>query len=278
MSPKLSPIVEADLLAFADGRLDATRRAEVEAWLAAHPEKAAEVAHWQRQNDALTALFAPVANEPIPDRLKPRALAQRRAANSNWGLPQLAAAAMVLIVLSGALGWAGRDLINPAESRSDALIGGAVVAHALYVKENRHAVEVAASDREHLVAWLSNRIERPITPPDLAADGFALVGGRLLPGDYDESDPNPAAQLMYENSAAERVTVYITAALPDKKPAYEFTTRNDLDAFYWANDKITCTVVGDLPVDQMKAVAKKVYQQLTWRPDSTGEQESWSRG
>ena len=74
---------------------------------------------------------------------------------------------------------------------------------------------------------------------------------------------------MYENAAAERVTVYITAALPDRKNAYEFTSRANLDAFYWANDKITCTVVGDLPEAQMHAVAKKVYQQLTWRPDGS---------
>ncbi len=44
-------------------------------------------------------------------------------------------------------------------------------------------------------------------------------------------------------------------------------TRENLDAFYWANDKITCTVVGALPEAEMQAVAKKIYQQLTWRPD-----------
>ncbi len=63
------------------------------------------------------------------------------------------------------------------------------------------------------------------------------------------------------------MTVYITAALADGADAYEFTTRAALDAFYWANEKITCTVVGDLPEAEMKAVAKKVYQQLTRRPD-----------
>ncbi|WP_421758746.1 anti-sigma factor family protein [Devosia sp.] len=267
MNSKLSPILEADLHAFADGQLDAARQAEVEAWLLNHPEKAAEVANWQRQNEALSALFVTTGNEPIPDRLRPRQVA-RRSSSRNWGLSQLAAAAIVLIAVGGALGWAGRDIISPPETPKDVLIGSAVVAHALYVKENRHAVEVAGSDRDHLVTWLSNRIDRPFTPPDLAADGFTLVGGRLLPGDYDEENPSPAAQLMYENAAAERVTVYITASLPDEKPAYEFATRDALDAFYWANDKITCTVVGDLPMDQMKAVAKKVYQQLTWRPDA----------
>lgn len=205
----------------------------------------------------------PPYGQPLPQRLKPRRIAARLKTGASW--PQLAAAAMVLLALGGALGWAGRDLTRPSES--EALIASAVTAHALYVKENRHAVEVAASDHDHLVSWLSNRIERPVTPPDLAAEGFALVGGRLLPAAYDEADAGPAAQLMYENAAAERVTVYITAALPDEKPAKQFVTRESLDAFYWANDKITCTVVGALPEAEMQAVAKKIYQQLTWRPD-----------
>ena len=108
---------------------------------------------------------------------------------------------------------------------------------------------------------------QPVNPPDLSAEGFALVGGRLLPpAVYGET--GPAAQLMYENAADERLTVYITAALPDRKEAYEFTSRGPHEAFYWANDRITCTVVGELPEAQMQTVARKVYQQLTRRPDS----------
>lgn len=261
-------ITEADLHAYADGRLPPERRAGIEAFLAANPERAAEVANWQRQNEAIEALFAPAGKEPIPDRLRPAAIARGRAANSNTRWTQVAAA-LVLVALGGTLGWVGRDVVTPTEAASDALIQSAVIAHSLYVKENRHAVEVAGSDREHLVTWLSNRVTQPVTPPDLSAEGFNLVGGRLLPP-VENAPTGPAAQLMYENAAADRLTVYVTAALPGGKPAYEFTTRSALDAFYWANDQITCTVVGDLPDEQMQTVAKKIYQQLSWRPDGSG--------
>jgi anti-sigma factor RsiW len=264
MTPRPAPIPEDDLHAYVDGLLPPARAAEVEAWLAAHPEKAAEIALWQRQNEALTALFPPIAPENIPDRLKPRQLALRpRGVTLNW--TQLAAAAVVVLAIGAGTGWALREYDRPPES--DSLIALAVTAHSLYVKENRHAVEVAAADRDHLVSWLSNRVARPITPPDLAPEGFELVGGRLLPGDYDQNDSGPAAQLMYQNAANDRVTVYITAAPPAEKNAYQFTTRENLDAFYWSNDRITCTVVGSLPEVEMKAVAKKIYTQLTWRPD-----------
>jgi anti-sigma factor RsiW len=271
MTPRPAPVTENDLHAYVDGLLPDARAAEVEGWLALHPDKAAEIANWQRQNEALTALFPPVAPDLIPERLKPRQLALRpRGVTLNW--TQLAVAAVVLLAVGTGSGWALRALDHPPES--EGLIASAVTAHALYVKENRHAVEVAATDRDHLVSWLSNRVARPITPPDLAPEGFELVGGRLLPAAYDEAETGPAAQLMYQNAANDRVTVYITAAIPNEKNAYEFSTRDTLDAFYWSNDRITCTVVGSLPEAEMKAVAKKIYTQLTWRPDGADSAKS----
>jgi anti-sigma factor RsiW len=263
MSETRREVTEADLLAYVDGKLEPATRDAVERHLAENPGKAAEVAHWQRQNEALEALFAPVGNEPVPNHLRPANIARGRAANANFRWSQVAAA-LVLVALGGTIGWTGRDVVTP--SQAQVLIDSAVIAHNLYVKENRHAVEVDAADREHLVGWLSNRVTQPINPPDLAAEGFSFMGGRLLPP-TDYRGTGPAAQLMYENPASERVTVYITSALPDRKDAYEFTSRGPHEAFYWANDKITCTVVGDLSDAQMQIVAKKVYQQLTWRPD-----------
>jgi anti-sigma factor RsiW len=118
------------------------------------------------------------------------------------------------------------------------------------------------------MTWLSNRIETEIDAPNLTEQGFTFVGGRLLPGDPEYGLPSPAAQLMYENTSAQRVTLYITAALPDKKEVWEFETRDGVEAYYWANDLVTCTVVGDLPEKDLRALGKKIFQQLTWRPES----------
>lgn len=257
-------ITDDTLLAYVDGHLSDAERAAVEGYLAANPAKAAEVAHWQRQNEAIEAIFPPV--DAAPERLSPQRIAQGVAANNNWRLGQIAAA-LVLVVLGAVIGWTGRDAVTTVEAASDRLIDSAVTAHSLYIGENRHAVEVTAAEREHLVSWLSNRVTQPINPPDLSAEGFALVGGRLLPP-VAYAPTGPAAQLMYENAASERVTVFITSALPDRLEASEFTNRGPHEAFYWANDKITCTVVGDLPEAEMQTVAKKVFQQMTRRPDA----------
>ena len=262
----------ATLLAYADGRLPGEAAEAVTRYLAEHPKAAAEVEAHRRQNASITALFTPVASEPVPARLKPaRVAAGLRAQSGQWY--RSAAAAIVVLALGAGVGWYGRDALSPAAAASDVLIDTAVTAHELYVNEKRHDVEVAASEEEHLVTWLSNRIGQPIDAPDLSTEGFSLVGGRLLPS-VAGSETGPAAQLMYENATADRLTVYITAALPDKLVASEFTTAAaGLEAFYWANEAITCTVVGDLPGAEMQVVAKQVFTQLTWRPDGTEYQE-----
>ncbi|MBU1307788.1 MAG: anti-sigma factor, partial [Alphaproteobacteria bacterium] len=141
------------------------------------------------------------------------------------------------------------------------LIADAVNAHTVFVAENRHAVEVGSDDSAHLSGWLSNRLNTTLGLPDLTAQGFTLVGGRLLPGEPDLG--GRAAQLMYEDADKQRVTVYVTAALPDRQPARQLASLAGTEAFYWANARITCTVVGTLPDDQMQAVSNAVYVQLT---------------
>ena len=258
-------VTEETLHAYVDGQLSPGERAAVDTWLSAHPDKAAEVALWQRQNAALATLFAPVAAEAVPPRLDPRRIVAG-IEDARWDWTRIAAAAVLLIGLSGGAGWFLRTATWQEEPAADRLIDGAVSAHALYVKETRHAVEVAADDKAHLITWLSNRVGRAIGAPDLSTQGFELVGGRLLPP-LAQTGTGPAAQLMYQNKTANRLTVYITAAADIRGKPFETYDEKGLEAYYWANDQITCTVVGDLPQAEMRTVAKGVYQQLTWRPD-----------
>jgi anti-sigma factor RsiW len=52
-----SPVSEADLQAYADGRLAEGRRAAVEAWLAARPEEAERVAAYRRLAHEVRAAY-----------------------------------------------------------------------------------------------------------------------------------------------------------------------------------------------------------------------------
>ncbi|WP_332701843.1 anti-sigma factor family protein [Devosia sp.] len=262
----MTQITRDMLMAYCDGQLPDSDRTAIEAHLATNPEAAAEVALIQRQNDAIRTMFGPAGAEPVSARLKPRRVAaeidRRRTRRWSW-----AAAAVMLVGFGLGAGWFARPLLQ-SHPASSTLIADAVNAHIVYVAENRHAVEVGSDDSEHLSNWLSNRLDTTLGMPDLDAQGFTLVGGRLLPG-----APNAggrAAQLMYENPDKQRVTIYVTAALPDGQPAYQFASYDGAETFYWANARITCTVVGTLPEAQMKAVAGAVYSQLTEGDVSTG--------
>lgn len=260
----MSTVTHDMLQAYADGQLPADRLQAVQAYLAANPEAAAEVALWQRQRDAITTLFAPIAAEPVPARLRAGRIAAAQRGQTMSGLRWIAAA-VILLALGVGGGWFTRPLFEPAPSVPDQLIASAVNAHNVFVAEKRHAVEVTAGDQEHLVSWLSNRLNTRVGTPDLSSDGFHLVGGRLLPG---EPSTGRAAQLMYEDAQGQRVTVYLTAALPDRAKAYQFAALDRTDAFYWANAFMTCTVVGTLPEAQMKTVSGAIYKQLTALDDA----------
>ena len=74
----MSEITRDTLMAYLDGQLDETTRAEVEAHLAANPDAALELSQLHRQSDAIRTLYGPAAAEPVPSRLDPHRLALAR--------------------------------------------------------------------------------------------------------------------------------------------------------------------------------------------------------
>ena len=63
------PITDADLHAFVDNKTAGERCAQIDAWLAEHPEAAERVADYRRMNEALREAYDPALAEPIPERL-----------------------------------------------------------------------------------------------------------------------------------------------------------------------------------------------------------------
>jgi anti-sigma factor RsiW len=135
----------------------------------------------------------------------------------------------------------------------------AAFAHSVYVAEPRHAVEVKAQE-EHLSRWLTRRIDIPVKLFDLRAQGFELVGGRLLP-----DGPGKSAQLMYQDTPASgpprRVTVYLRKPEQGTDAAFRFEQQGAVGMFYWVEEGAGYALVGDLPKDTLLALAQAIYQQ-----------------
>jgi anti-sigma factor RsiW len=245
------PFTDEELHAAADGRLDAERLAELEGYLATHAAEAARLVFYRRLNDELHTLFDPVLAQPLPERLATRP----RRSRAHW-LPQVAAAVALLLVGAGG-GWFARDMdYDESESPPPSFADMAVKAHTVYTAEVRHAVQVPASDEAHLTQWLSKRLDEPVHVPKLTKVGYEFVGGSLLP-----ADEGVAAQLMYQNEAGNRVTLYFKRD-GDAGTAFRYLAEGDLSTFYWRDGDFVYALTGELPRAQLLPVCNEVYEQL----------------
>jgi len=247
-----SSIGEADLHAYVDGQLDAARRAEMQAYLAAHPEVAAQVGELRAQMQALHASYDGVMNEPIPLRLT-HVLQER-----SWSRGLVAGVAWLTCGLVA--GWFAHPLLSPASVAPVAFAKEAMAAHVLYAAETRHPVEVPGAQEAHLVAWLSKRLDAPIRAPDLNAQGFSLLGGRLLPG-----DDAPLAQLMYESGTGERLTLTVKRvdhAERAHETGFKVMEKNGTSVFYWIDRDYGYALSGGIDKGRLLNVAQAVDAQL----------------
>ena len=264
---------EARLHALVDGRLDPREEQEAFNRLVQDPAAEALVREWKAQRDALRGLHRQVLDEPVPSHLAraAREVGRRGRRLDSWqrwgGLAALISIAFMLGWLANQQ-WGGVGPERLARARPLSEFGRqALLAHAVYSPEVRHPVEVPAAQQDHLVQWLSKRLGRPLKVPDLTAQGYELVGGRLLPGGQ-----GARAQFMYQNARAERITLYVGAVDPAAaarpggggtgETAFRFTTQEGTSSFYWVDQGFGYALAGRLGRPELLSLAETVYRQL----------------
>lgn len=247
-------ITEADLHAYVDGQLSQELRLEVERYLDAHPEARERVLKYQALNDALRMRYAPVADEPVPERLRRQIPVKAR-----FRIDRIAAA-MAWLMIGGVLGaLLQNQLAAPATAGIEAdLVRPAAFAHVVYTPERSHAVDVTADQEAYLVGWLSERLHTEIRAPDLTGIGYHLVGGRLLP-----STNRMAAQFMYEDAAGERITLYVrTGIWGNGETAFRYGYEDGVGVFYWVDGAKGYAVSGQVDRPELLRITTAVYQGL----------------
>jgi anti-sigma factor RsiW len=256
MSDEL-PITDADLQAYADGRLGEARKSEIESWLATRPEEAERIATYRQLGDDLRSIYDPLLAEAVPARLQ-RAVR----GGARWRQIGVVAAWLIIGAALGTLaGWQLHALRPGPVPVADATVMArrAAIAHATYSPEVRHPVEVGADQEQHLVAWLSKRLGVKVQAPKLEAAGMSLVGGRLLPGDR-----GPVAQFMYQTQSGRRLTLYVRAEdAHNRETAFRYARENNVGVFYWIDrDCGYALASADLDKEELLRVATMVYKQL----------------
>jgi anti-sigma factor RsiW len=252
MNDRNEPVSDDDLHAYIDGELSSDRREAVAAWLASHPDAAAQVTAWREQADAIRARYGSVINEPLPARLKLERLIRRQ---KSWPAIAAAAAAAAFLIGGGA-GWFAHEATMPSSNGVEKVTSDAREAYKLYTVEVRHPVEVAGDERAHMTQWLTKRLGYEQRIPDLQSIGLKLVGGRLLPG-----PDGAAAFYMYEGASGERFTIYCSrTSIPETALRYKDGDR--VATFYWVDDQRAYVVSGPGDRDRMETVTKAIYDQV----------------
>jgi anti-sigma factor RsiW len=214
MTPATRP-TDDELGEYVDGGLSGRRRAEIEAWLIAHPHKAAEVERLRSLNEALQGLGEGILEEPVPDRLRkvlrrsepepdgdaryrprgrvggredrgerrpepgPTPAGDRR--SRSWRRFIEAAAVVSAFALGGVIGWSLRPHLDRERSRVDAMLAGASRAYACYATGRDYPIEFPPDRAEIFEAVAVRLFGRAVAPPDLETVGYRYLGARLAP-------------------------------------------------------------------------------------------------
>lgn len=279
-----TPPDDASLHALVDGELTPAEAQALWQRLEDWPALAARVQAWQAQRQALQGLHAESLEEPVPEALMDTLRGLRASPDALPWWAQRQAAVWLLVAsaaVSGAAGtglgwWWGRSTDPQQQARTapaaPAFVRDAAIAHAVYQGERRHPVEVAAADQDHLLQWLSKRLGQPLRAPDLQADGFRLMGGRLLPAGEaaPRGMPLARAQLMYENAQGQRLTLYIavdgspaghqggTAFQRSEQRQGELLTRS----IYWRDGPLAYAVSASVEAALLERLSERVYRAL----------------
>jgi anti-sigma factor RsiW len=253
------PIAEADLHSFVDNQLPPARFAAVQRYLSGNEQEARRVAAWMAQRGALRQAFALEAEAPLPPGLDLSRLIEDRLRRRQtpW---MIAASVLLALALGGAGGWL---LHRPSAPDRDALALAlleqqGLATHMVYAADKQHPIEVAASERDHLTQWLSNRLDRKVAPPDLGELGYRLIGGRLLATERGDA----AALFMYEDVQGRRLSLVLRPMASDLHATRADMSAGSVNGCAWIAGGLGYAIVAALPDEELDRVANHVRLDL----------------
>lgn len=252
------PITEEDLHAYVDAALDASRHEEIETYLKQHPDVALRVQGYVRQREALRAMLAPVAEEPIPPELSLARLAETRRRPSRSLAWRAAAAAILLFGLGNASGWMMHGMSQAPLTGVAALAHEAAYNYTVYAPDHSHPVEFGPAEQTKFVDWVSRRLNTSVVVPNLSASGYRFMGGRLV-----ATEDGPAALLMYDNGGGLRLAMLVRQMEKDKNTStMSQSNEGAMTGFTWARNGIGYSVVAAASADTLHPIANEIRRQV----------------
>jgi anti-sigma factor RsiW len=232
------------LTAFCDGELDPAAASEFERRM---ENDAALKARYSR----LMALRKAVRSLPpaeVPSGLQARIQASLNAEQADtgrtktagnvaalrrrsWSFQALAASAVIGAVISGSV-LKAIDHFGQSDTIASEVVAGHI--RGLLAPQ---PFDIASSDRHTVKPWFTSRLPESPQVPDLTAQGFVLLGGRV-----DVINDRPVATIVYKHAAH---TVSLTTLRPGQ--AVTDQTIAGYNVRSWSDGNFTYVAVCDLP-------------------------------
>jgi anti-sigma factor RsiW len=235
MAASLRDNDELQLTAYCDGELDRAVAAEFERRLAADQSLRARYSWLTSLQQAVRSLpqfdLPPSLQARIQSRLDAERPSSVTVLRRSWPLQALAAAAVFGAVLSSSVMMTIEHFDQGEEVASQ------VVAGHIWSLLAPQPFDIASSDRHTVKPWLTARLPESPQVPDLAAQGFSLLGGRV-----DVVGSSPVATIVYKHAAhtVSLTTLRLGQAVPEQTIA-GYNVRS------WSDGNFTYVAVCDLP-------------------------------
>lgn len=250
------------LNAYIDGELTSEEVNEIQSLLEGDTDFAAELEFLAAADLAAKSDFDDMLNEPIsPDLIAQIQTAELEplapvAANSNIRWQSIAAALMFLIV-GGIGGYIINDQTAPAEQivSADSWLNRVASYHGIYANQQRHLVEVGASESDHIKKWLSKTTNVRFSIPNLSKHGLEFRGARLL-----VINSQPVAQLMFTDAQGAVVAICFKHGANGMmgSETLEESEINDFNIVSWNERSANFLVIGNAEQNKLKDIADTV--------------------
>ncbi len=244
MNASLRESDELLLNAYCDGELDPAAASEFERRMASDAALKARYSQLMALRRAVRSLPPVDVPSGLQARLEARLNAARADAEragrtnhggalrrSSWSFQALAASALLGAVISGSV----LKTIDHFSQRDT--IASEVVAGHIRGLMAPQPFDIASSDRHTVKPWFTSRLPESPRVPDLSAQGFMLLGGRV-----DVIGDRPVATIVYKHAAH---TVSLTTLRPGETVPDQTIAGYNVRS--WSDGSFSYVAVGDLP-------------------------------
>lgn len=253
MSRILTEEERTALNAFVDGELDAREAMAWSARLTADPVLAAARDEIEATRDAVSALERPAVSADFLRRIEAMAPASgtpRPARHRAEGWQSIAAAVVITALIASS---ATYYLAAPRGASFEMLVADAHRRSLLAASP----VDVLSSDRHTVKPWLDNRLGISPPAPDLATQGYPLLGGRV-----EVLGQQPVPTLVYRHNEH---TISIVAYPGTTSAAPTALALAGYNMVEWSGEGFAFIAVSDLEAAELMTFAK-AYQAAAIAP------------